>query len=359
MIASIVSMIFANATASGLAIELYSTPLASIRSTTPHANYTTPSVITNPYRSVATLAHASISSASAGKQDLLPLPTDYLNAGLLDYASYGYVPGAPYPFHSDFEPITETPSSTINATDVASITIAYTTTTVASNELAIESHPTPLASIRSTTSHANYTKPPTTTNSYHSAATFSHVSIASGGAVKQDFLPLPADYLDGGLLDYDSYASDAPCPFHSDSEPITKTPLPAINTTDVASITIAFADATTAVAGLHQHPGVIHRASIHRAPDQSAPLGVNYITRALDATYITVTKANQLAHIPTTATPAAMRRRSIRRSSPITTRETSRTPCIGRPTASFETRAAHNRIPLRVRAARRATSDER
>ena len=122
MVASIVSAIFANATVSGLAIESYPTPLTSIRSTTPHANYATPPAITNPYRSVETLAHVSITSASADEQDLLAPPTDYLNAGLLDYASY--VPGAPYPFHSGFEPITETSSSTIHTTDIASITIA-------------------------------------------------------------------------------------------------------------------------------------------------------------------------------------------------------------------------------------------
>jgi len=188
---------------------------------------------------------------------------------LLGYASY--VPSAQYAFLSDFEPITETPSSTISATDVASITIAYITTTVASNELAIESHLTPLASIRSTSSHANQTKPPTVNNPYHSVATFSHVSIASGGAVKQDLLPLPADYLDAGLLDYGSYASDAPYPFHSDSEPNTKTLLPAINTTDVASITVAIAEATAAVAYLHRHPGP--RCHLQRAhpPHACAP----------------------------------------------------------------------------------------
>ena len=96
MVASIVSMIFSNATASGLAIEPYPIPLASIQSTAPHANYAAPSIITNPYRSVAALAHASISSASTDKQDLVPLPTDYLNASLLDYASY--VPSAHYAF---------------------------------------------------------------------------------------------------------------------------------------------------------------------------------------------------------------------------------------------------------------------
>ena len=290
MVASIVSMIFANATASGLAIEPYPIPLASIRSTAPHVNYAVPSIITSPYRSVATLAHASISSASTDKQDLLPLlPTDYLNAGLLDYASY--VPSAHYAFLSDFEPITETSSSTINATDVASITIAYITTTVASNELAIESHLTPLASIRSTSSHANQTKPPTVNNHYHSAATFLHVSIASGGAVKQDLLPLPADYLDAGLLDYGAYASDAPYPFHSDSEPNTKTLLPAINTTDVASITVAIAEATAAVAYLHRHPGVTYSASIHRtlARRLTAPIPRSFASR--HATAIAISRA--------------------------------------------------------------------
>ena len=59
MVASIVSMIFSNATASGLAIEPYPIPLASIQSTAPHANYAVPSIITNPYRSVAALAHVS------------------------------------------------------------------------------------------------------------------------------------------------------------------------------------------------------------------------------------------------------------------------------------------------------------
>ena len=95
---------------------------------------------------------------------------------------------------------------------------------------------------------------------------------------------------------------NAPYPFHSDSESITKTPLSTINTTDIASITITFADATSAatpylsVASLHQHAGAIHCTSIHRAPDQSvAPLGVSYITQALDVTNITA----QLAHIPT------------------------------------------------------------
>ena len=96
MVASIVSAIFANATASGLAIESYPTPLSSIRSTTSHANYATPSTITNPYHSVATLTHVSTTITSADKQDLLPPPTDYLNAGLLDYASY--VPSPHYAF---------------------------------------------------------------------------------------------------------------------------------------------------------------------------------------------------------------------------------------------------------------------
>ena len=155
-------------------------------------------------------------------------------------------PAPPVPFHSDLEPVTETPLSTINTTDIASITIAYATTTVASNGLAIEPHPTPLASIRSTTPHANSAKPPTITNPYHSVANLPHVSITSDGADKHDLLPLPTDYLDWGFLGYASYAPDAPYPFHSDSETITKTPLSTINTTDIASIAITFADATSA-----------------------------------------------------------------------------------------------------------------
>ena len=124
---------------------------------------------------------------------------------------------------------------------------------------------------------------------YPNATDIASITIAFAAAAiaaTNRYLPTSRQSLDANVVHLTS-----PCPYRatdsarSSHEYLTAPLVDGDNSSSFDATVLAVPDLS--VASPHQHPGAIHRASVHRAPGPSAPLGVIYITQALGATYIT------------------------------------------------------------------------